>query len=586
MFHVKDSIKQFRRSFDCRAWHVCCPGSLRCGWRWRHSIRSQLNHAKKFFVKTTNSIKSDTVAAREEERRTDAGAQGVAASDDAPVCLTDDEKRAERGQSSDGASLTIYLSEIRAVPLLPHEQEVELAKKKEAGESLALEHALSTRLALDHVLRLGDKVLRRDIAIEDVVDESADPRIAELLDDERRFARMRDDFLRRVATLRCMAADLQTAERCSSPVSCDEQYSEKRFLPLPSTMTGALRELKLCRTQLDQIAQALKNARKELLDCENGRRADAALRIGEIESATGMAAEELKRHVEAIDEGDAQARRAKTALIEANLRLVVSIAKRYRHSGLALGDLIQEGNLGLMRAAEKFDYHIGCRFSTYATWWIRQAIARSIFNFGRLIRVPVQLMETRHKLCQEAELLSRSLGRIPAPEELARSSGIALHIVETIIRLPRHPMSLQMPIAPSEEKALEYYVEDKHAEKPSERALQGLAFAAVRKHLSILSARQETTLRHRFGIQMDKEHTLQEIGDMFVITRERARQIETQALRRLRASANRKAANGAKISHHNRGRAACMHPSIGDRGPRRGLHIHTVDDDKLLKQGA
>jgi RNA polymerase primary sigma factor len=299
-----------------------------------------------------------------------------------------------------------------------------------------------------------------------------------------------------------------------------------------------LRAVSLCRREIDSIAEKLKQAENDLLECERAACRDATRHIAEIERATGLTAEQLKHDVEAIREGETAATQAKNALIEANLRLVVSMARRYRRSGLGLDDLIQEGNLGLMRAAEKFDYRVGSRFSTYATWWIRQTIVRSIINFGRMIRIPVQLVEARHRIYQQADLLFRSLGRTPLPDELARQCGLPLHIVKTIIRLPRPPVSLQTPIAPNEQNVLEHYVRDWRAKEPSEAALQELALAAARKRLAVLTTRQESTLRHRFGIGMNKQHTLQEIGDMFVITRERARQIEIQALRKLRARAD------------------------------------------------
>ena len=462
------------------------------------------------------------------------------------------EYQAGDGLTSESPSLSLYLKEVRAIPLIAATEEIELAKTREEGEMLALEHILSNRVALDHALGLGERLRHNEIAIEQVIDAIDDRCPAELGHSGENTGRARRDFLDRVESLRRMTKVMKDARCDGSGVLTDSSgHSTKRFPVMPDPIVRILRELKLCRAELDHIAQALKTAAAELRACEKSDCRDAGPRIAVIESATGMTARDVQDYVAAIQDGDAKASRAKKRLIEGNLRLVVSIAKRYRRSGLALGDLIQEGNLGLMRAAEKFDYRVGCRFSTYATWWIRQAISRGIINFGRLIRIPVQLVEARHKLYQQAEMWTRTWGKTPSLQQLARASGLPQHIIETIIRLPRHPLSLHAPIAPGEEKQLEHYIQDRRAEEPGERALQDLAFATARKQLAVLTRRQETALRHRFGIEMNKEHTLQEIGDMFVVTRERARQIELQALRRLRAGTNKKrlALNGnARLS--------------------------------------
>ena len=457
----------------------------------------------------------------------------------------------------DGGSLTLYRVAIRSLPMLSHAEEIAWSKKREKAESSRLDHVLSNRLAITYAVRLGAKVLGGEIAIEQVLGELNDPCQAEPFR-EAGIVAARESFLRRIEPLRLWAAAMDAPEDFLR-VSATHEEHQKASLPLPADIIDTLRGLGLGRREIDKIAGKLKKAGSDLLDCERAGGRQSARRIAEIESATGLIAPQLKLEVEALSECEAQAVQARNALIEANLPLVVGIAKRYRKTGLGLEDLIQEGNIGLMRAAERFDYRVGCRFSTYASWWIRQSIGRSISNFGSMIRIPVQLLEARHKVYQQAEALTRRLNRTPLPEELAQQSGLPLHLVETVARLPRAPISLQMPIAPDEENVLEHYVRDWRATEPGERALLELALATARRGLSALSARQESALRHRFGIEMNKQHTLQEIGDLFVLTRERARQIETQALRKLRAGANRQGRLGSR-SRAGSGKTAGKNP--------------------------
>ena len=450
---------------------------------------------------------------------------------------------------SDGRALAVYLREIRAIPRLSHEAEVALAAHKEAAEALVLRHTLANDLALRHALRLGAALRRNEIAIEEIVGDCGETTSAGHPASAQTSAQARDEFLRRLQVVRKLAA---AGERAREGAGDKTQGS---CTLARNKIYAALAKLHLCRHEIDTIAGALSRAAQELRGSDR-QAPGGARRVAEIEKSLGITVWELEGDLAAIGRGTDEARQAKNALIESNLRLVVPVARRYRRSGFSLADLIQEGNIGLMRAAEKFDYRLGFRFSTYASWWIRQTIARSIINFGSMIRVPVQLVEARRTLRRRADFLMRRSARLLSPEELAEQTELPLKIVETIMRLPRQPVSLHGPVAAGEDKLLEYYVADRRAADPGERALQRLDLAAARRQLGVLTRRQEITVRHRFGIGMSKDHTLQEIGDRFAITRERARQIENQALRRLRAGAMQK-----RVRHG---------PSVGAIGERQG----------------